>query len=153
MAFDFDPDLSAEVEANVSRKETTSPSKTEVISNQETNIVLNGTMNQDVVTVNNLLALTQSHMQDDLECRRVVEDLTEELNNSIQLMSTKDLLDYLKIKIREREFHVQCIFKAYDFIQKSEYAREAFAGSDRRERIINATSQNKIKGLLNILRS
>lgn len=153
MAFDFDPDLSAEVEANVSRKETTSPSKAEVISNQETNIVLNGTMNQDVVTVNNLLALTQSHMQDDLECRRVVEDLTEELNNSIQLMSTKDLLDYLKIKIREREFHVQCIFKAYDFIQKSEYAREAFAGSDRRERIINATSQNKIKGLLNILRS
>lgn len=153
MAFDFDPDLSAEVEANVSKKETTSPSKAEVISNQETNIVLNGTMNQDVVTVNNLLALTQSHMQDDLECRRVVEDLTEELNNSIQLMSTKDLLDYLKIKIREREFHVQCIFKAYDFIQKSEYAREAFAGSDRRERIINATSQNKIKGLLNILRN
>jgi len=153
MAFDFDPDLSAEVEANVNKKETTTPSKAEVISNQEANIVLNGTMNQDVITVNNLLALTQSHMQDDLECRRVVEDLTEELNNSIQLMSTKDLLDYLKIKIREREFHVQCIFKAYDFIQKSEYAREAFAGSDRRERIINATSQNKIKGLLNILRS
>ena len=43
--------------------------------------------------------------------------------------------EYLKIKLREREFHVDCIFKAYSFIQKSEYSREMFIGSNRKERI------------------
>ena len=66
-------------------------------------------------------------------------------------MSIKDLLDYLKTKIREREFHVDCIFKAYSFVQKSEFAREMFAGSNRKERIIEASDRKRITGLLNML--
>lgn len=152
MAFDFDPDLSQDVEIvqNEPTKNSIS-SKANQITEVESSLVLEGSKNQDVVTINNLLGLTQSHINDDNECREVISNLTEELNNSIHLMSVKEMLEYLKVKIREREFHVQCIFKAYDFIQKSEYAREAFIGSHRRERIIEATDRSRIKGLLDIL--
>lgn len=152
MAFDFDPDLSQDIEIiqNEPTKNSTS-NKENHITEVESSLVLEGSKNQDVVTINNLLGLTQSHINDDNECREVISNLTEELNNSIHLMSVKEMLEYLKVKIREREFHVQCIFKAYDFIQKSEYAREAFVGSHRRERIIEATDRSRIKGLLDIL--
>lgn len=152
MAFDFDPDLSQDIEIiqNEPTKNSTS-NKANHITEIESSLVLEGSKNQDVVTINNLLGLTQSHINDDNECREVISNLTEELNNSIHLMSVKEMLEYLKVKIREREFHVQCIFKAYDFIQKSEYAREAFVGSHRRERIIEATDRSRIKGLLDIL--
>lgn len=152
MAFDFDPDLSQDVEIvqNEPIKNSIS-NKANQITEVESSLVLEGSKNQDVVTINNLLGLTQSHINDDNECREVISNLTEELNNSIHLMSVKEMLEYLKVKIREREFHVQCIFKAYDFIQKSEYAREAFIGSHRRERIIEATDRSRIKGLLDIL--
>lgn len=152
MAFDFDPDLSQDVEIIQNETNTSSISnKSNKITEVESSLVLEGSKNQDVVTINNLLGLTQSHINDDNECREVIGNLTEELNNSIHLMSVKEMLEYLKVKIREREFHVQCIFKAYDFIQKSEYAREAFIGNHRRERIIEATDRSRIKGLLDIL--
>lgn len=145
---DFEPDLS-ENKTVPPKKEGAVPD----ISQSEASLVLQGTVSQDVVTVNNLLALTQSHIDDDIECRRTVSELTDELNNSIHLMSIKEILEYLKIKIREREFHVQCIFKAYDFIQKSEYAREAFIGNHRKEKIIQASDRSRINGLLSILNS
>ena len=144
---DFEPDLT-ENKTNTNKKEAATD-----VSKSEASLVLQGTVSQDVVTVNNLLALTQSHIDDDIECRRTVSDLTDELNNSIHLMSIKEMLEYLKIKIREREFHVQCIFKAYDFIQKSEYAREAFIGNHRKEKIIQASDRSRINGLLSILNS
>ena len=149
MALDFDPDLIPE-EPEKQDKDKKQKTINE-ISKVESSIVMQNTAQQDVVTINNLLGLTQSHINDDNDCREVVSQLTEELNNSIHLMSIKEILEYLKIKIREREFHVQCIFKAYDFIQKSEYAREAFIGNNRKERIIQATDRSRINGLLSIL--
>lgn len=148
MALDFDPDL---VPEEPEKHEKERDKQLNEVSRMEASIVMNNTAQQDVVTINNLLGLTQSHINDDNECREVVSQLTEELNNSIHLMSIKEILEYLKIKIREREFHVQCIFKAYDFIQKSEYAREAFIGNNRKERIIQATDRSRINGLLSIL--
>jgi uncharacterized protein YbcI len=147
MAFDFNPDLTPE-EAKKPKKEAK-----EVVSigQSEASLVSTVTSNSDVVTMNNLLAITQSHIQDDNECREVIENLTSELNNSIHLMSIKEILEYLKVKLREREFHVDCIFKAYAFIQRSEYAREMFVGSHRKERIIEASDRKRISGLLSML--
>lgn len=149
MAFDFNPDL----EEETGKVEVSSSSEVADVSESEASLILDGTVSQDVITVNNLLGMTQSHIDDDIECRKTVSQLTEELNNSIHLMSIKEILEYLKIKIREREFHVQCIFKAYDFIQKSEYAREAFLGNRRKEKIIQASDRSRINGLLSILNS
>ena len=145
---DFNPDFNINEDADTTNKEV---GKAEVISDSERTLILNGTSNQNIVTVNNLLGLTKSHIDDDIECRVIIGKLTQELVDSIHLMSIKDLLEFLKIKIREREFHVQCIFKAYDFINKSEYAREAFIGNNRKERIIEATDRTKINKLLTIL--
>lgn len=144
MAFDFNPDLSTE---------KTEPKKTNNLAQQEAALVVNNTVSSDVVTMNNLLGITQSHINDDNKCREVIEDLTDELNNSIHLMSIKEIIEYLKVKLREREFHVDCIFKAYAFIQRSEYAREMFVGSHRKERIIEASDRKRITGLLNMLNS
>ena len=150
MAFDFNPDLTPmEEEAPQVVKQPSEP-KTEM-EEKEASLVAYNVGSPDVVTMNNLLAITQSHVIDDNECRETVKDLTEELNNSIQLMSIKELLEYLKVKIKEREFHVSCIFKAYAFIQRSEYAREMFMGSNRKERIIEATDRKRINGLLSML--
>lgn len=150
MSFDFNPDL----EPNKPKtKKDTKPAETKT-ENSEAAIVNLGVAipsTTDVVTMNNLLGITQSHIQDDHECRQVINVLTEELNNSIHLMSIKDLIDYLKTKIREREFHVDCIFKAYSFIQKSEFAREMLVGSTRKERIIEVSDRKRITGLLNML--
>lgn len=145
MAFDFNPDLKAESAEN---KKEVKPSN---IAQQEAALVVNNTVSSDVVTMNNLLGITQSHINDDNKCREVIEDLTDELNNSIHLMSIKEIIEYLKVKLREREFHVDCIFKAYTFIQRSEYAREMFVGSHRKERIIEASDRKRITGLLNML--
>ena len=147
MAFDFNPDL------NVDDIKPEEPKKKEVkpVVRSEAELVASTSANAEVVTMNNLLHITQSHVTDDNECRKVVENLTDELNNSIHLMSIKEILEYLKIKLRDREFHVDCIFKAYAFIQKSEYSREMFIGSHRKERIIEATDRKRITGLLNML--
>ena len=148
MAFDFNPDLTPEEE----KKPKKEPVKEVVnIGQSESALVTSVSSNSDVVTMNNLLAITQSHIQDDNDCREVIENLTDELNNSIHLMSIKEILEYLKVKLREREFHVDCIFKAYAFIQRSEYAREMFVGSHRKERIIEASDRKRISGLLSML--
>ena len=146
MAFDFNPDLN--IEKTEEQKETKSAQS---IAQQEAQLVVNNTVSSDVVTMNNLLGITQSHINDDNKCREVIEELSDELNNSIHLMSIKEIIEYLKVKLREREFHVDCIFKAYAFIQRSEYAREMFVGSHRKERIIEASDRKRISGLLSML--
>ena len=118
MAFDFDPDLSEEIE-QIEQEKPTKSAKENSVYNTETSLVNNGIKNQNVITVNNLLGLTQSHIEDDNECREVISNLTEELNNSIHLMSVKEMLEYLKVKIREREFHVRCIFEALHISTRS----------------------------------
>lgn len=145
MAFDFNPDL------NIEKTDTKPEPKNTSLAQQEAALVVNNTVSSDVVTMNNLLGITQSHINDDNKCREVIADLTDELNSSIHLMSIKEIIEYLKVKLREREFHVDCIFKAYAFIQRSEYAREMFVGSHRKERIIEASDRKRITGLLNML--
>ena len=154
MSFDFNPDLNIEPIKEPEKKEAPAVSvvETEVVNTASENSLIAGNVaTSDVVTMNNLLGLTQSHINDDNECRATVQRLTQELNDSIHLMSIKDLIDFLKVKIREREFHVDCIFKAYAFIQKSEFAREMLVGSTRKERIIEVSDRKRITGLLNML--
>lgn len=144
MSLDFNPDI------NIDKKEDKQATGS-TLAQQEAALVVNNTVSSDVVTMNNLLGITQSHINDDNKCREVIEELSDELNNSIHLMSIKEIIEYLKVKLREREFHVDCIFKAYAFIQRSEYAREMFVGSHRKERIIEASDRKRITGLLNML--
>lgn len=107
--------------------------------------------NNDIVSMSNLLNVTLSHVEDDKKCRDEVNQLTQELNNNIYQMGIKELIEYLKVKIREREFHVDCIFKAYNFVQRTELAKEMLIGSERKERIIEATDRTKINKLMGFL--
>lgn len=107
--------------------------------------------NKEILSMNSLLSMTQSHIDDDAICRRELADLTAFLEQNAHLMGIKDILEYMKLKIREREFHVDCIFKAFQLVQKTELAREMFIGSDRKERIIEATDRTRINLLLGML--
>ena len=148
MNFDFNPDLEPAPKKETKKKEA---SPIVDVASEGALVISNSQTSSDVVTMQNLLGITQSHIQDDNECRAIINRVTQELNDSIHLMSIKDLLDYLKTKIREREFHVDCIFKAYSFIQRSEFAREMLVGSSRKERIIEVSDRKRITGLLNML--
>lgn len=107
--------------------------------------------NRDILSMSNLLNVTLSHIEDDKICRDEVNLLTQELNNNIYNMGIKELIEYLKVKIREREFHVDCIFKAYQFVQRTQLANEMLIGSERKERIIEAVDRTKVNRLLGML--
>lgn len=138
--FDFDPDLTIEDEA---------PS-TEIIPHQATTIVQNSDKS---VTLNHMVDMTKQHIEDDARVREEINELTGILDDSMHQMSIKELLEYLKIKLKEREFHVKAIFDAYNFVQKTEIAREMLVGADRRERVnqtVNSKRLTKIMGYLNL---
>ena len=138
--FDFDPDLSLEEETE----------KAEVIPYKPTTVVQNSDKS---VTLNHMVDMTKQHIEDDARVRDEINELTGILDDSMHQMSIKELLEYLKIKIKEREFHVKAIFDAYNFVQKTEIAREMLVGADRRERVnqtVNSKRLTKIMGYLNL---
>ena len=141
---DFHPDFSEEenFELTENKLEVSKATPAPVIVTQPS---------KDVMSMKNLLAMTQSHIDDDAQCRRELAELGMLLDENKHLMAIKDILEYMKIKQREREFHVDCIFKAYQLVQKTELAKEMLIGSERKERIIEATDRTKINKLLSML--
>ena len=145
---DFNPDLSEEnsnrpVEKSI-EIELPKPSVYE-----PTSIVLDSTrQNKELISMGGLLGLTKNHIEDDMKCKSDVERLSKAIDDVQHLLSPKELIEYLKVKLHEREFHTDCIFKAYAIIQKTDMAKEMMAGSERRERIIEATDRTKINYLL-----
>lgn len=112
-------------------------------------IVIESTrQNKELISMGGLLGLTKGHIEDDMKCKNDIERLSKAIDNVQHLLSPKELIEYLKVKLHEREFHVDCIFKAYSIIQKTDMAKEMMAGSERRERIIEATDRTKINYLL-----
>ena len=146
---DFNPDFSDEDERGFELTENATEVKGLVPTTPQPVIVT--PPSKDVLSMSNLIKVTQSHVDEDANCREVLASLTELLDSNAHLMSIKDILEYMKIKIREREFHTDCIFKAFQIVQKTELAKEMLIGSDRKERIIEATDRNKINRLLGML--
>ena len=146
---DFNPDFSEDDFELTENAELDLNTKTDTdVESKDFMSIKVAAPNKDVMSMNNLLLITQSHMEDDLQCRQEIADVTNALRKNSYLMGIKDLLEYMKIKIREREFHVDCILKVVQIVQKTELAREMLIGSDRKERIIEATDRTKINKLL-----
>lgn len=126
--------------------------KQEIIpAKQEVTVVRND--DNQSVTLKNLVGMTQSHIEEDSRVKEEIDEITGMLDNVIHQMTVKEMLEYLKIKIREREFHTKCIFDAYNFIQRSEIAKEMLIGADRKERVMKAmdnTKLTKLMGYLNV---
>lgn len=126
--------------------------KQEIIpAKQEVTVVRND--DNQSVTLKNLVGMTQSHIDEDSRVKEEIDEITGMLDNVIHQMTVKEMLEYLKIKIREREFHTKCIFDAYNFIQRSEIAKEMLIGADRKERVMKAmdnTKLTKLMGYLNV---
>ena len=106
---------------------------------------------KDVMSMNNLLAITQSHMDEDALTRSSISRYKDLLDENAHLMGIKDIIEYLKFLQRQREFHMDCIFKAYQLVQKTELAREMLIGSSRKERIIEATDRTRINKLIGMI--
>ena len=126
--------------------------KQEIIpAKQEVTVVRND--DNQSVTLKNLVGMTQSHIEEDSRVKEEIDEITGMLDNVIHQMTVKEMLEYLKIKIREREFHTRCILDAYNFIQRSEIAKEMLIGADRKERVMKAmdnTKLTKLMGYLNV---
>ena len=95
-----------------------------------------------------MVEMTKQHIADDKQVREEMQELTGILDDSMHQMSIKELLEYYKIKLKEREFHNKAIFDAYNFVQKSELSREMLIGSDRRERVNQTVSSKRLSKLM-----
>ena len=124
---DLNPDLSEENNNRPAEKsieiELPKPSVYE-----PTSIVLDSTrQNKELISMGGLLGLTKNHIEDDMKCKSDVERLSKAIDDVQHLLSPKELIEYLKVKLHEREFHTDCIFKAYAIIQKTDMAKEMMA--------------------------
>lgn len=146
--FDFSPDLS------ISEEEVTKPQKIEIIPPSETPKLQTVVTNTDsTVSYNKMVEMTKQHIADDKRVREEIQELVGILDDSMHQMSIKELLEYYKIKLKEREFYNKSIFDAYNFVQKSELSREMLIGADRRERVnqtVTSTRLSKLMGYLNL---
>lgn len=143
---DFNPNLDDDDIINNSNKQQVDNTPTVY---EPTSIVLESSrQNKELISMGGLLGLTKGHIEDDFKCKDDIERLSKAIDSMQHLLSPKELIEYLKVKLHEREFHVDCIFKAYSIIQKTDMAKEMMAGSERRERIIEATDRTKINYLL-----
>ena len=99
-----------------------------------------------------MINMTQQHIEDDAKVRGEIDELTGIIDSTMSQMTIKEMIEYMKVKLKERELHVKCIYEAYKFIQQTEMAREYLIGSDRRERVQQATDNTrftKVMGFLN----
>lgn len=145
----FNPDFSDDEDDIIEIKEE--PEKLEVQRTEPNVSIIDDINKQDITSMSNLMKITLSHMEDDIKCREEINAVVDFLNATIPQMSIKELIEYYKAKLKEREFHVDCVFKAYNFVQKTELAREMLIGSDRKERVIEAVDRTKINRLLGML--
>lgn len=143
--FDFNPDFSEEPVEQVKEE----PAKLEIIKPQQTTVVNN--LDNTSVSLNHLVDMTKTHVSDDKRVRDEIDELTGILDDSMHQMSIKEMLEYLKIKLKEREFHQRCIFEAYSFIQRTELAREMLVGGDRKERVTQSMDNQKLTKMMGYL--
>ena len=106
--FDFNPDLT-EVE-----EEPKKFPKIEVLPPDEPHKFQTVVTNSDsTVSYTKMVEMTKQHIADDKQVREEMQELTGILDDSMHQMSIKELLEYYKIKLKEREFHNKAIFDAY----------------------------------------
>lgn len=108
---------------------------------------------REPLSITNLVSTTKGHIMSDEKCVAEYDLVTKELHNLIGKMSVKELLDYQKNLLKEREFHTECVFKALNFTIKTEYAKHLLVGSTKDDKNVrNITDRNKINSLANLLK-
>ena len=141
---DFNPNLDDD-------NSITKPTPTENIPKvyEPTSIVIESSkQNKELLSMGGLLGITKNHIESSLKCSQDIERLTNAIDEIQHLLSPKELIEYLKVKLHEYEFHTECVFKSYSIMQKTDMAKEMMASSERKERIIEATDRTKINYLL-----
>lgn len=142
--FDFTPDLSIDEEpTRLEKLEILPPESPKPIT------VVNNT--DSTVSYNKIVEMTKQHISDDRRVREEMQEVAGILDDSMHQMSIRELLEYYKIKLKEREFYNKAIYDAYNFIQKSELSREMLIGADRRERVNQTVTSQRLTKLLGYL--
>lgn len=140
--FDFTPDLST-TESEPVKIEVLPPDTPKPLT------VVNNT--DSTVSYNKMVEMTKQHIRDDQRVREELQEVAGILDDSMHQMSIRELLEYYKIKLKEREFYNKAIYDAYNFVQKSELSREMLIGADRRERVNQTVTSKRLSKLLGYL--
>src|SRR5574344_1364316 len=133
----FNPDLTPP-EDNKITPPVVSSTKQEVLPTEK----------PDVLSLANLVEMTKGHMDEDAQCKKEIDNITVLLNQQMFEMSIKDMIDYLKVKINERKYHADQIFKAFDLAQRTELAKEMFLGSSKKTIVHKAEDRERINRLI-----
>lgn len=135
---DFNPIIPSEDENNYNIKDE--------------NTEIDSSLSKDPLSIDKLVSNSVSHMIADNQCCKDIEVISRELNTLIGKMSVKELIEYYKVKLKEREFHTDCIFKALNFTIKTQFAKHLLTGSEKDDKsIINIPNRNRVDSLSNFL--
>ena len=132
---DFNPDLSLPEDTKKQLPiETEPPVFKSIVTNDSASI-----------NISQLVALTKEHIADDERARIEYDVINAQLLDILERMTPRELTDYAKLKLKEREYHNNAIMQAFKFGMQVEFAREMFLGSNRVERVKDMTKEKAIK--------
>ena len=118
---DFNPNL--DDENTVKPYKAPEPS-TPTVYEPTSIVVESNRQNKELISMGGLLGLTKSHIEDSMKCRNDIERLSKAIDDVQHLLSPKELIEYLKVKLHEQEFHTDCVFRAFAIVQKTDMAKE-----------------------------
>ena len=107
---------------------------------------------KEVLSMSNMLKSVNQHIIDDRKCTAEYNLVNDRVLEIIDRLSPKELLEYMKVKLKEREFHADFIHKSYNYILRTELAKELLIGKDKKERVIDIKNREKISYLINIVK-
>ena len=125
----------------------------EEIENKASGTLVPIDINKDPLSIVNLTHNAVLHIQGDERARQNMEKVAKEMNDVVDKMSCKELIDYYKVLLQERIFHTDFMFKALNFIVKTPYAKPLLTGSEEdKQNLSNITNKSEITALANLFK-
>ena len=93
---DFNPNL--DDENTVKPYKAPEPS-TPTVYEPTSIVVESNRQNKELISMGGLLGLTKSHIEDSMKCRKDIERLSKAIDDVQHLLSPKELIEYLKVKL------------------------------------------------------
>lgn len=146
--FDFSPILDKLEEENNKKVEDTSLSTTNQTST--TADLVEYKINQDVLSIINLLGLADNHIVDNKNCRKELDKIDKLLTEHRDSMSIKELLDYQKNIMQREQYNSDYIYKSYNYILKTEYAKRLISGSNKELNKVEKSEKKKINNVMKL---
>ena len=105
---------------------------------------------KDSLSVLNLLNIANVHIEGMQDCKSEISSATDIIKENLDVMSIKEILEYLKIKTREFEIHAKALRDIYSIAMRTELAKQFLLSGSKEERSIKSVTP-RVNSLINML--